>query len=149
MHDSHGLGLSGPLQTGIGLMYFLVMLMNVGFALYQYYDRKNQLQAIVWGVVAAVFGIHAVAYLAHLGWAISDPGFSWLQHGIDYVMGPVTYFVLAVAGFLFFVFSGGIFAVFLLFRFVGGGFGCFFCFFGSRGFPRPNLPRLGAVFFLF
>ena len=88
-------GPSGPLQTGIGLLYFLVMLMNVGFALYQYYDRKNQLQTIIWGVVAAVFGFHAVAYLAHYGWPI----FPWLQHSIDAVMGPVTYFVLAVAGF--------------------------------------------------
>src|SRR3954468_14496050 len=92
-------GLSGPLQTGIGLLYFLCMLMNVGFALYQYYERKDQLQAIIWGVVAAVFGIHAGAYLAHHGWAISDPAFLWLQNGIDYVMGPVTYFAFAVAGF--------------------------------------------------
>jgi Cytochrome b(C-terminal)/b6/petD len=98
--DSHAHhGLAGPLQTGIGLLYFLVMLMNIGFALYQFCDRKNQLQAIVWSVVAAVFGIHAVAYLAHHGWAISDPALIWLQHGIDYAMGPVTYFVLAVIGF--------------------------------------------------
>ena len=98
--DSHAHHeLSGPLQTGIGLLYFLVMLMNVGFALYQYYDRKNQIQAIIWGVVAAVFGAHSVAYLTHHGPAISGPGFLWLQQGIDYVMGPVTYFVLAVVGF--------------------------------------------------
>jgi hypothetical protein len=92
-------GLAGSLQTGIGLLYFLVTLMNVGFALYQYYDRKNQLQAIIWGVVAAVFGVHAVAYLVHHGWAISDPAFSWLQHAIDYAMNPVSYFVLACIGF--------------------------------------------------
>src|SRR3954470_8931070 len=96
MHDSHGLELlSGPLQTGIGLLYFFVMLMNVGFALYQFYERKDQLQAIIWGVVAAIFGVHAIAYLAHFGWPI----FPWLQHSIDAVMGPVTYFVLACVGF--------------------------------------------------
>jgi hypothetical protein len=93
MHDSHGL--SGPLQTGIGLFYLLVTLMNVGFALYQFYERKNQLQTIIWGVVSAVFGIHAIAYLTHNGWAI----FPWLQNSIDWVMGPTTYFLLAVVGF--------------------------------------------------
>jgi Cytochrome b(C-terminal)/b6/petD len=98
--DSHAHHeLSGPLQTGIGLLYFLVMLMNVGFALYQYYDRKNQIQAIIWGVVAAVFGALSVAYLTHHGPSISGPAFLWLQQGIDYAMGPVTYFVLAVIGF--------------------------------------------------
>src|SRR6266496_4321062 len=45
MHDSHAL--SGPLQTGIGLFYFLVALMNLGFAAYQHYERKNKLQWLV------------------------------------------------------------------------------------------------------
>jgi hypothetical protein len=93
--ESHAHHLPGPLQTGIGIFYALVMLMNVGFALYQAYVRKDQIQAIVWGVVAAIFGIHAVAYLAHFGWSI----FPWLQHTIDWVMGPTTYFGLAVVGF--------------------------------------------------
>src|ERR1051325_7179895 len=95
MHDSHGLGLSGSLQTGIGLFYLLVALMNVGFALYYFYERKDMLQTAIWGIVAGVFGLHAVAYLAHFGWPI----FGWLQHSIDAAMGPVTYFVLAVVGF--------------------------------------------------
>jgi hypothetical protein len=93
MHDSHGL--SASLQTGIGLFYFLAMLMNVGFALYQHYERKDSLQTIVWSVIAAAFGLHALAYLLHFGWPI----FPWLQNGIDAVMGPVTYFAFAVTGF--------------------------------------------------
>ena len=93
MHDSHGL--SGPLQTGIGLFYFLVSLMNLGFAAYQHYERKNKLQSLIWAVVAAVFLVHAGAYLVHQGWPI----FPWLQHGVDYVMNPVSYFVLAAVGF--------------------------------------------------
>ncbi|MBI2805390.1 MAG: hypothetical protein HYX68_10475 [Planctomycetes bacterium] len=93
MHDSHGL--SPSLQTGLGLFYFLVMLMNVGFALYQQYETKNKVQAMIWGAVATVFGLHAVAYLAHFGWSI----FPWLQNSIDYVMNPVSYFILAVIGF--------------------------------------------------
>jgi hypothetical protein len=95
MNDSLAHHLSGSLQTGIGLFYFLVMLMNVGFALYQHYERKDQLQTIVWGVVAGVFGIHALAYLVHFGWSI----FPWMQHFIDAVMNPVSYFLLAVTGF--------------------------------------------------
>src|ERR1700736_7001284 len=95
MHDSLAHHLSGSLPTGIGLFYFLVMLMNVGFALYQHYERKDQLQTIIWGVVASVFGIHALAYLVHFGWSI----FPWMQHFIDWVMNPVSYFLLAVTGF--------------------------------------------------
>ena len=48
MHDTSGL--SPSLQTGIGLFYFLVMLMNVGFAMYQHYEQKNKLQTMIWGV---------------------------------------------------------------------------------------------------
>jgi hypothetical protein len=95
MHDSHSLGLSGTLQTGLGLFYFLVMLMNVGFALYQHYEAKNRLQTMIWAIVAVVFAFHAGAYLLHQGWPI----FPWLQHGVDAVMGPITYFVLACVAF--------------------------------------------------
>ena len=93
MHHSDSL--PGTLQTGIGLLYFLAMLMNVGFALYQHYERKDKLQTMIWGLVAAVFGLHAAAYLAHFGWPI----FPWLQYSVDFVMNPVSYFVLASLGF--------------------------------------------------
>src|ERR1043165_4355683 len=90
MHDSHA-SLSASLQTGIGLFYFLVALMNLGFAAYHRYDRKDRFQAMLWTIVGGVFFLHAVVYLAHFGWPI----FPWLQHGIDLVMNPVSYFVLA------------------------------------------------------
>src|SRR5687767_7574340 len=93
MHDSHAL--SGSLQTGIGLFYFLVMLMNAGFAAYQFYERKNSLQTMIWSIVAGVFFIHSAAYLMHVGWPI----FPWLQHFVDWVMNPVSYFLLACVGF--------------------------------------------------
>src|SRR5205807_54603 len=63
--------------------------------LYWHYERKNFVQTVVWGVVAGVFGIHAIAYLVHHGWVI----FPWLQHAIDWIMGPTTYFAFAVVGF--------------------------------------------------
>ena len=93
MHDSHYM--SGSLQTGIGLFYFLVLLMNVGFALHMQFNVKNMLQAIVWYVVAGVFGVLAVLYLTHNG----PPIFDWLRDAIDWIMGPTTYFLLAVVGF--------------------------------------------------
>jgi hypothetical protein len=94
MHDSHA-HLSRSLQTGIGLLYFLVALMNVGFALYHHYERKDRIQTMIWGIVAAFFFVHAGAYIAGFGWPIFPP----LQHFVDWVMGPITYFVLALVGF--------------------------------------------------
>ena len=93
MHDSQHM--SGSLQTGIGLFYFLVMLMNIGFALHYHFQLRNMLQATIWYVVAGVFGVLAALYLAHQGPEI----FPVLRDAIDWVMGPVTYFVLAVTGF--------------------------------------------------
>lgn len=95
MHEAHSL--SGSLQTGIGLFYFLVTLMNAGFAAYQYFERKSSLQTMIWSVVAGIFFIHSAAYLVHAGWPI----FPWLQHFVDWVMNPVSYFLLACAGFAF------------------------------------------------
>jgi hypothetical protein len=93
MYDSHGLPHS--LQTGIGLFYFFVMLMNACFAAYQHFERKNPLQAMIWGAVAGIFLLHSGAYLLHFGWPIFPP----LQHAIDFAMGPTTYFLLAATGF--------------------------------------------------
>src|SRR5215813_13513396 len=86
--------LSGSLQTGIGIFYLLVVLMNLGFA-YYYFQVKNQIQAVLWAVVAVFFGIHAGAYLLHMGWSIPV----WLQDGVNWIMGPTTYFLLAWTGF--------------------------------------------------
>src|SRR5262245_33563120 len=88
MHDSASHMMSDSLQTGIGLFYLLVMLMNVGFALHQQYQLKNMTQAMIWYVVAGVFAVFAAVYLVHQGPMI----FEWLQNAIDWVMGPVTYF---------------------------------------------------------
>jgi hypothetical protein len=87
--------MSDALQTGIGLFYFLVLLMNVGFALHMQYQVRNMTQAAIWYVVAAVFGVLAALYLTHHG----PPIFPWLQHFVDWVMNPVSYFLIAVAAF--------------------------------------------------
>jgi hypothetical protein len=88
-------GLSGAMQTGLGVYYFLVFLLNVGFAAYWYYERKNVKQATLWSVISGVFFFHAFLYLVHLGPTLP----LGVRHLVDGFMGPVTYFVGACIGF--------------------------------------------------
>ena len=89
---NHAHTLSPSLQTGLGFYFLIVACMNVGFS-YFYYTLKNMLQAIIWLVVAGVFLIHAVAYFAHADWIIPDA----VQNAVNFVMNPVSYFVVACA----------------------------------------------------
>lgn len=82
------------MQTGLGVYYFLVALMNLGFAAYFHYHKNDRAQTLIWTAVAAVFAIHAVAYFAHLGWTLPDG----IKNFVNYVLGPTTYFVAAVLG---------------------------------------------------
>jgi hypothetical protein len=91
MHDSGELSVS--IQTGLGLFYLLVVLMNLGFAAY-FFQRKNILQAAIWGIVAVVFLIHAGGNLTHQGWAINHH----ITDFINDIMNPVSYFVIACVG---------------------------------------------------
>src|SRR5262245_5790522 len=91
MHDSH---LSDSMQTGLGVYYFLVALMNLGFAAYFHYHKNDRGQMLIWTAVAALFAIHGIAYLGHRGWILPDS----IKNFINYIMGPTTYFVAAVLG---------------------------------------------------
>src|SRR5262245_7190280 len=75
-------------QNGLAWFYVVVVLLNLGFAFYQFH-KKNRTQAAIWGIVAAVFLIHAFAYFAHAGWVLSQG----IRNGVDWFIGPVTYFV--------------------------------------------------------
>jgi hypothetical protein len=90
MHNHHTLSTS--LQNGLGYYYLLVACMNVGFAAYFYYALKNMMQALMWALVAGLFLIHSVLYFSHAGMVI--PEFS--QEFVNYVMNPVSYFLVAV-----------------------------------------------------
>jgi hypothetical protein len=92
MHDHEGL--SGSIQTGLGYYYFLVMLMNLGFAAYYFYAEKKRTQALIWIGVSGIFLLHALAYLFHAGWTIPHV----VRDTVNDVMNPVSYFVLAVGG---------------------------------------------------
>jgi hypothetical protein len=90
-HDA----LTGAMQTGLGVFYFLVFLMNLGFAAYWYYDRRDVKQASFWSVVSGVFAFHAFLYIFHIGPTLP----LFLRHTADALMGPVSYFVGACIGF--------------------------------------------------
>jgi hypothetical protein len=100
MHDTEGL--SGSLQSGLGIYYFIVVLLNLGLALYQHYVGKNKRLGTL-GAAFTVLGlIHAIAYLSKFGWELSPS----LRHATTALMGmyggqmgPILYTVLSVVGF--------------------------------------------------
>ncbi len=53
--------LTPAIQTGIGVYYLLVVLLNVGFVAY-WYSKRNMAQVMIWSIVAAIFLVHAGAY---------------------------------------------------------------------------------------
>ncbi|MCI0457152.1 MAG: hypothetical protein L0Z62_09250 [Gemmataceae bacterium] len=117
----HHEGMSPGLQTGLAIYYFLVALMNVGFVahlrrnpadvshLFAGPDTKLSrffrlfrpvVEAIsrweFWAVVTAVFLFHSVVYLFGADWVLPMAA----RHLVDNMMNAVSYFVLAVVGFL-------------------------------------------------
>jgi hypothetical protein len=91
--------LASSLQIALGAYYLLVVLMNVGFAAYQHYVRKDKGQAVLWTGVAVLFLIHSFAYSLQLDWQLSEG----IKKAINRGMGPVTYFVGSVLGFVLFL----------------------------------------------
>jgi hypothetical protein len=99
MHDSEGL--SGSVQTGLGVYYLLVTFLNLGFACYWSFAKRNRGQTALWTTVAGVFLIHAAVYLTGGGadWIMPEG----LRASLDWFMNAVTYFLLAVAGLVVFI----------------------------------------------
>ncbi len=107
--DTHGfrsLAEWNNLQTGLAVFYFLVVLLNVGFALYQLRYRQNSTQGLLWLVVAGVFLVHALLYASHHGPVLS-PGFraftTRLMGAWGGQAGPILYTALSVIGFVLFL----------------------------------------------
>jgi hypothetical protein len=104
MHDNGHLAAS--VQTGLGIYYLLVVLLNVGFAAYYYYARKNLMQTAIWGIVAGVFLVHAALYLLGQGPTLS-PAFreftTEAMGGYGGQAGPIMYFVGSLALFVAFI----------------------------------------------
>jgi hypothetical protein len=95
--------LSTAVQTGLGIYYLLALLLQLGFAAYWFFGRKNVGQALLWALVGGVFLIHALLYLFHAGPALpqSFRDFTtWLMGLYGGQMGPILYVSLAIVGFV-------------------------------------------------
>lgn len=98
MHGSENL--TPSIQTGLAVYYFIVVLLNLGMVGYQLRVRRNMAQAALWGIVALVFLVHGFVYLIHQGWTLPQS----IRDFADFLMGPVTYFLIMVSGFFLFVY---------------------------------------------
>ncbi len=87
-------------QIGIGIFFFLCVLMNVGFAAYIGTKGKDPVQGLIWIGVAFFFLIQSIGFLLVLDWTLAD----WIKSVVDGIMNPVSYFFLAVFGFGLFYF---------------------------------------------
>jgi hypothetical protein len=87
MHE----GNTPAVQTGIGIYFLIVAMLNVGFAAYQSNVRKSKTQPLVWGLISGIFLIIAIAFLLHANWTLSHV----VTALINNAMNPVSYFVLA------------------------------------------------------
>jgi hypothetical protein len=102
----HNHELSSSLQTGLAVYYLLVVAMNVGFAAYYYYQRRDTTQPVIWLAVALLFLVHAVAYFAHLGWTLPQ---SWRDASTNMMrlwngqLGPILYTTGSVVAFILFL----------------------------------------------
>jgi hypothetical protein len=104
MHGSDNL--TPSIQTGLAIYYLLVVLLNLGFAGYQFFARRDRLQGLLWTAVAGVFLVHALAYFGHLGWTLPQ-GFRDTTTRIMGMMGgqlgPILYVTGAVVAFFVFL----------------------------------------------
>ena len=106
LHGFKSLTEWNSVQTGLGVYYLLVVLLNVGFAAYHYYSRRDMRQTIIWGAVSGVFLIHALIYLIRQG-PVLPQGFRDAVTGVmgwyGGQMGPILYSTLSVIGFIVFL----------------------------------------------
>jgi hypothetical protein len=86
MHGSTDLTLG--IQNGLAVYYLCCALLNLGFAWY-WYRQKSLGQAALWAAVAGICLVHVVGYGTHRGWKL-DQG---ARNAVDWLAGPVTYFV--------------------------------------------------------
>jgi hypothetical protein len=103
LHGFSSLSEWHSVQTGLGIYYLLVMLMNLGFVAYYLYGRRDRTQVVIWSVVAFIFLFHAVIYLLHQGPALSESfrGFTTRLMGAwGGQAGPILYTSLSVVAFI-------------------------------------------------
>lgn len=106
----HGSGEMTPgVLYGLAVFYLLAVVLNLGYAAYQFYVSRDRKQTAIWATVAGVFLLHAALYLAASGseglaHALTLPaGFRALTTRIMGAMngqaGPILYTLGSVVGF--------------------------------------------------
>src|SRR5215472_7351891 len=108
MHGSAHLGHSTAFALAV--FYLLVVVMNLGYAAYQFYVNRDRKQGAIWGAVAGVFLIHTVLYLIASRWPdLADalmlpPGMrevtTRIMGALHGQAGPILYTILSVAVFV-------------------------------------------------
>jgi hypothetical protein len=91
--------LDPSLQNGLAGYYFLVALLNFGFAAYYVWGNKKPALAAVWGAVGGLFLLHFILYAVHSGPTLPAAG----RAAVDFLMGPVTYSTLSLVAFVLFL----------------------------------------------
>jgi hypothetical protein len=91
--------LDPSLQNGLAGYYFLVALLNFGFAAYYVWGNKKPGLAALWGAVGGLFLLHFVLYALHHGPTLPAAG----RAAVDFLMGPVTYSALSLVAFVLFL----------------------------------------------
>jgi hypothetical protein len=95
--------LSASMQTGLGIYYLLVVLLNLGYATYLFYRPRARGQALLWAVVSVVFLVHAALYLVHHGPILPEGVTSYTTYVMGLLggqLGPILYTTVSVVGFI-------------------------------------------------
>jgi hypothetical protein len=93
MHGSNGL--APGIQTGLGVFYLLCALLDFGF----WWFSANRVKSAIWLGVTAAFVLLGLVYLLHMGPAMPQE----VRGLIDFLAGPVTYFVGSLIAFATFI----------------------------------------------
>jgi hypothetical protein len=99
----NGEHLTTSIKVGLAIFYLLAAVLNIGFALYQYYLARNAKQTLVWSIVAGVFVLHAVLYLVGLNLVLPQgvrDSFTNVMGAYGGQMGPILYTTASVVGFV-------------------------------------------------
>jgi hypothetical protein len=93
-------------QTGLAVFYLLVVILNLGYAVYQYYVNKNRTQTFAWVLVAVGFFLLAAVYIGKLGLVLPQGFRSMTTHVMGMYggqMGPILYFLVSTVAFIIFL----------------------------------------------
>jgi hypothetical protein len=102
----HGSAVLTPgIKTGLAVFYLLLVVLNIGYALYQLRVRRNQSQLLLGAIFVGLFLLHGLI-LIPLGVTLPQGFKDATTHVMGMYngqMGPILYTVLSVIGFVLFL----------------------------------------------